>query len=382
MLFWKLHFHTYATLMSRSGPFCFLLCIVLATVSLGARAQQQDELPRASPESRGYSSALLKKVGADANRQVPNLGAFLVWKHDALIYEGYFHGFTKDSVFNIKSASKTVLSAITGAAIARGYLPDLDTPVLKILPEYGHSRHAAGMWFSADNEVDDRIRQLLTMRELMTMQTGLAWDDFGPLANAWCSSSDPVRLTLDIEYDTLPGTQFRYCSGGAHVFGVALARLIGSDLWGFADSTLFKPAGMQLRRWNTDPMGRYIGGCDMYFTPQDMMRFGILYLNNGKVNGRQILPQSWIKESMSSHAVLKYWDVLPGANGYGYFWWRRKSHGNQVYVASGICGELICVVPDLAMVIVTACSTGENAGRAEIKKLHLEMDKILAAAKL
>ncbi len=355
--------------------------VILVSVCYNAHAQQLDDLPKGSPESRGYSSELLRAVGADANRQVPNLGAFLVWKHDALIYEGYFHGFTKDSVFNIKSASKTVLSAIAGAAIARGYLPDLDTPVLKILPEYGRSRHEHGMWFSEENEPDDSIRQLLTMRDLMTMQTGLAWNDFGALANAWCSSSDPVRLTLDIEYDTLPGKRFIYCSGGAHVFCVALAKLINGDLWHFADTTLFKPAGMQLRRWNTDPMGRYIGGCDMYFTPQDMMRFGILYLKNGNLNGKQILPQSWVKESMSEHAALKYWDVLPGANGYGYFWWRRKSHGHQVYVASGICGELICVIPDLDMVIVTACSTGENAGRPEIKKLHLEMDKIFAAAK-
>ena len=358
-----------------------LQIVILACICFSAHAQQQNALPEALPESRGCSSILLKSVGADANRQVPNLGAFLVWKHGALIYEGYFHGFTKDSIFNIKSASKTVLSAITGAAIERGYLPDLDTPVLKILPEYGRSRHAPGMWFSEDNGVDDSIRQLLTMRDLLTMQTGLAWNDFGPLANAWCSSSDPVRLTLDIEYDTLPGKQFNYCSGGTHVFGVALARLINGDLWRFADSTLFKPAGMQLRRWNTDPMGRYIGGCDMYFTPQDMMRFGILYLQNGRMNGKQILPRAWVTESTSKHAELKYWDVLPGANGYGYFWWRRKSHGHQVYVASGVCGELICVIPDLDMVIVTACSTGENAGRAEIKKLHLEMDKIIGAVK-
>ena len=228
---------------------------------------------------------------------------------------------------------------------------------------------------------DDNLRMRLTMRNLLTMQTGLDWDDFGPIANAWTYSSDPVRFTLDSEFDTIPGREFRYCSGGAHVFGVALSRLVQNDLWQFADSVLFAPAGMHLRRWNTDPLGRYISGCEMYFTPENMMRFGLIYLNRGKFNNKQILSERWIDESFAKQAELKYWDVLPGANGYGYFWWRRKSNGHQVYVASGSGGQLICVIPDLDMVIVTACSTGENAGRAEIKKLHLLMDKIISLVK-
>lgn len=357
--------------------------ILLFFCSSQLLAQNNNQLLIATPESRGVSSIVLKKVGKEANRQVPNLGAFLVWRHDALIYQGYFHEFTRDSIFNIKSASKSILSAITGAAMERGYLQDLDAPILSILPEYRQpSRHEPKVWFADDMAPDDYLRSRLTMRNLLTMQTGLAWDDFGPIANAWTYSSDPVRFTLDIEFDTLPGREFRYCSGGAHAFGVAIARLTPGDLWQFADSVLFQPAGIKLHRWNTDPMGRYIGGCEMYFTPEDMLRFGVLYLKGGKLNNKQVLPEKWVAESFSKHAELTYWDVLPGANGYGYFWWRRKSNGHQVYVASGSGGQLICVIPDLDMVIVTACSTGENAGRAEIKKLHLLMDKIIRTTKI
>jgi CubicO group peptidase (beta-lactamase class C family) len=358
-------------------------CILLLLISFNLYAQNNTALlPTATPQSRGYAPKFLTTIGKDAAKKVINLGAFLVWQKDALIYEGYFHGFTRDSIFNIKSASKSILSAIAGAARARGYLSDLDRPVLKILPEYGMpSRHAPHVWFSEEMVEDDSVRQMLTLRHLLTMQTGLEWSDFGELINAFTYSSDPVRFTMDIEFAELPGNTFNYCSGGAHTFGVALSKVIPGDLWAFADSTLFAPAGMKLQRWNTDPMGRYIGGCDMYFTPQDMMRFGVLYLKKGKLNGKQILPESWIEESTAAHAKLDYWDVLPGADGYGYFWWRRKSHGHQIYVASGICGQLICVIPDLDMVIVTACACGEENGRAEIKKLHLVMDKIITEAK-
>ena len=347
------------------------------------RAQNKDrQLPIASAESRGFTHNFFNTISNTAAKEVTNLGAFLVWKKDALIYEGYFHNFNRDSVFNVKSASKSFLSAIVGAAKMRGYLPDLDTPVLKILPEYGKpSRHSPTTWFAEEMAEDDSIRTMLTLRHLLTMQTGLEWSDFGELIDAFAWSSDPVRFTMDIEFAELPGHTFNYCSGGAHTFGVALARMIPGDLWKFADTTIFGTAGITLRRWNTDLMGRYIGGCDMYFTPQDMMRFGILYLKKGKINGKQILPEEWITESTAEHAKLDYWDVLPNANGYGYFWWRRKSYGHQIYVASGICGQLICIIPDLDMVIVTACACGEKNGRAEIKKLHLIMDKIIKVAK-
>ncbi|MBA3828778.1 MAG: serine hydrolase [Taibaiella sp.] len=358
----------------------YLFVLIFSCVT--TNAQVGEALPVATAESRGYSAQFLKNIGNEAAKEVPDLGAFLVWKHDALIYEGYFHGTDRSSVFNIKSASKSILSAIAGAAQMRGLLPDVNATILSILPEYTKpDRHAAGVWFAEDVAEDDSIARTLTLRHLLTMQTGWEWNDFGPICQAFIYSSDPVRFALDLEYAETPGTRFNYCTAGTHVFAVALAKLIHTDLKRFADSTIFTPAGITLRRWNTDAMSRYIGGCDMFLTPQDMMRFGLLYLKKGKLNGRQILSESWIKESLAKHAELKYWDVLPGANGYGYYWWRRISNGHQVYVASGVCGQLICIIPDVDMVITTASGCTERGGRSEIKKLHLLMDKIIVAAK-
>ncbi len=360
------------------------LYLLFLIIPLQLTAQNTGKsLPTALPESRGYAAGFLKTIAVEASKQVPNLDAFLIWQKDALIYEKYFHNFNRDSTFNIKSASKSVLSAIAGVAMAQGYLKTLDTKVLDALPNYNLNRHTPGTWFAEDMKRDDSILQTLTLRNLITMQTGLEWNDFGPICQAFVNSSDPVRFTLDLPFseEYAPGKKFNYCSGGAHTFGVALARHIPFDLWKFADSFLFAPAGMKLQRWNTDAMGRYIGGCDMYFTAHDMMRFGILYLKKGKINGLQIISENWVKESTAKQAQLNYWDVLPGANGYGYFWWRRQSNKHQVYVASGVCGQLICIVPDLELVIVTACSCGEENGRAEIRKLHLLMDKIIAATK-
>lgn len=360
------------------------LLFVHAILPFSLFAQIGKQLPVSASHSQGLNPSFVKKVCVETSHQIPSLGAFLVWRKDTMIYEGYFHGQSHNTAFNIKSATKSFLSAIAGAAIMRGYLTNLDTSVLNILPEYEPNIYP--LLDSDEQEKRKEIDSLVhsvTMRHLLTMQAGFSWDESTPIVSAYSYSSDRVRFVLELPFSTDPGEQFVYSTGAAHVFGAALSRLIKTDLKTFADSTLFKPAGITVQKWATDTKGRYNGGSEMYLTAQDMMRFGILYLKKGKLSGHQILQEKWVNESLAGHIQLNKWDVLPGANGYGYYWWRRLSHGQQVYVASGYGGQLICIMPDLDMVIVTTCTLGDNnRGRSEIKRLHLQIDKIIEAAKM
>jgi CubicO group peptidase (beta-lactamase class C family) len=323
------------------------------------------------------------KLGQEANDSIPSLGSFLVWRKNMPVYEGYFHGAAPQSVFNIKSVAKTMISAIAGIARDKGLLPDLNTPVLSILTEYAKPvRSSSNVWFSADKAINDSIRATLTLRHLLTMTGGFDWNDFGPTAVAMVASSDPVRFTLDIPFNEYPGDTFNYNTGVSIIFGAALAKSITTDLRSFADSNLFQQAGIKLIRWDLDPMGRYLGGSEMYMTAADLMRFGLLFLNHGKTGNRQVISSSWIKESTAAQTKLDSWPVMPGANGYGYYWWRRKTNGHQAYVASGFGGQLICIIPDKDMVIVTTCFLNEkNRGREEIRRLHSFIDKVVKASK-
>lgn len=362
----------------------FLIAVLsLCLAHNGLYAQTADKyLANASPESKGYTTKFFKDLGRDAEKQIPSLGCFLVWRHDALIYEGYFHGQTRDSLFYVQSVTKSFVSATAGAARMRGYLPRLDTPILDILPEYARKAPVPNFWNTEDWQDLDTQMHDLTLYHLLTMQSGLNYQEFGSPCSAFMFTSDPVRYALDLNFSEDPGTRFNYASPASHLFAVALARLIQADLFAFADSTIFKPAGITLKLWPVDPQGRYIGFSDLQFTGQDLVRFGLLYLKKGKLNGKQILPEEWIKESFTPHARLDHWDVLPGANGYGYYWWRRKTNGHQAYVASGYGGQLIVIVPDLDMVIVTTCTMNEkNRGRSEIKLLHLLMDRVTKQVK-
>ena len=307
-----------------------------------------------------------------------------MWQHNGLIYEKYFHGATDSTLFNVKSITKSIISAIGGIVKDKGLLPDLKTPVLNILTEYAPpASYPTNVWFASTKVENDSIRKTMTLQDLLTMQTGFQWDDFDNLAAAYISSLDPVKLMLELPFEDYPGQSFNYCSGAASIFGAVLSKLIQGDLQDFANTYLFYPIGAKLKRWDKDPTGRYVGASEMYLTNPDLICFGLLYLHNGKVNEEQIIAESWIKESLAEHAKLNKWPVLPNANGYGYYWWRRRTNGYQAYVASGACGQLICIIPKLNMVIATTCFiNAKNRGRSEIKRLHQFIDKVVKATKV
>ena len=364
--------------------FYFLLTLLL---SISAKTRSQNllgKLPYREPSKTEYNSNFFPSLQKEINLAIPSLGSFAVWRHNTLLYEHYFHGCNDTTLFDVKSITKSVTSALGGIIKDKGLLPDLSTPVVDVLTEYAPPKtYPPNIWYQEDKLYQDSLRRMMTLKDILTMQTGLAWDDFGATVWGFLFASDPVKYTLEVPYDEEPGQTFNYCSGASATFGAVLAKLIKSDLKSFADTNLFTPIGITCKRWDTDPMGRNSGATELFLTTQDMMKFGLLYLHNGKANGQQIISESWIKESLAEHATLNKWPVLTTPNGYGYYWWRRKTNGYQAYIASGAGGQLIFIVPKLDMVIVTSCVMNEkNRGRTEIKLLHSFIDRVINETKL
>jgi len=364
--------------------FYFLLTLL---VSISAKTRSQNpigKLPYRQPNKSEYNSNFFPSLQKEINLAIPSLGSFAVWRHNTLLYEHYFHGCNDTTLFDVKSVTKSVTSALGGIIKDKGLLPDLNTPVVDVLTEYAPpTKYPPNIWYLEDKLHQDSLRRMMTLKDILTMQTGLAWDDFGATVWGFLFATDPVKYTLEVPYDEDPGQTFNYCSGASAIFGAVLAKLIKSDLKSFADTNLFTPIGISCKRWDTDPMGRNSGATELFLTTQDMMKFGLLYLHNGKSNGKQIISESWIKESLAEHAKLNKWPVLTTPNGYGYYWWRRKTNGYQAYIASGAGGQLIFIVPKLDMVIVTSCVMNDkNRGRTEIKLLHGFIDRVIKETKL
>ena len=267
---------------------------------------------------------------------MPRLHSLLVSRHGEVILEHYFHGTRPTSYENVKSASKSVISALVGIAIDRKLLPGVDAPIAPYFPE-----------LSATN-ADPRKRKI-TIEDLLTMRSGLVDTNRG--YGAWVQSPNWVRYLLTRPLQQQPGEPMDYNTGNSHLLSAILTKVSGSDTWTFAQSVLAAPLGITLAKWPRDPQGVYFGGNDMLLTPRQMLKFGELYLHRGRSSDRQIVPSSWVEASWAPRTRS-----LRSGQLYGYGWWITELAGHPVEFAWGFGGQYIFVVPSLDLVVVTTSS--------------------------
>ena len=295
--------------------------------------------------------------GERLERAVEGIGALegvqgvLVARHGLLAAERYFRGAAGDRLHNMKSASKSVLSALAGLAVAEGVL-EPDQPIAELLPE------AAGL--------DDAGKRAITVRHLLTMTSGLESTSFGNYGS-WVASRNWVQAALARPLQAEPGTRFAYSTGGTHLLSAALSRAAGRSTHDFAREHLFGPLGIHRSAWARDRQGIHVGGNNLSLLPRDMLKFGQLYLNRGRWAGEQLLPWQWVDESIRpSLAGPRGRGRIYG--GYGYLWWLRGPRERGAYIASGYGGQYIYVSPaeDLVVVIISTEVSKRRGWRGEL----------------
>lgn len=273
-----------------------------------------------------------------------------------IVVERYFNGVRAGRLANIKSASKSVISALVGIAVKRGLLSPEDTIGKHFAAELGPNP-------------DPRKREI-TVEDLLTMRSGLE-STSGRNYGAWVRSGNWVRDALRRPLVTEPGTTMEYSTGTSHVLSALLTRVTGQSTWQFAQQALAKPLGFSLARWPRDPQGIYFGGNEMLVTPRQMVAFGELYLNEGRAGGTEVLPAGWVARSWVPRTRSRYGNDRE----YGYGWWLRDLAGAQSAYAWGYGGQFIFVVPSVRTVVVTTSDVNVREERRE----HLQLIYGIAA---
>jgi len=288
--------------------------------------------------------------------QLPRLRSLLVSVDGAVVQEQYFRGTRATTPANIKSASKSVMSALVGVALGRGLFTSVSEP---IAPHF-----AADLGATADAR-----KRGITIEHLLTMQTGLE-STSGRNYGAWVTSGNWVRYALRRPLIADPGTAMEYSTGNSHLLSALLTRVTKQSTWQFAQEALARPLGFSLARWPQDPQGVYFGGNDMLMTPRQMLAFGELYLNDGRVGDRQLFPADWVRRTFIPRGRSRWGSDRE----YGYSWWIRSLHGHQAYYAWGYGGQFVFVVPSARMVMVTTSDPNVSRERRE----HLDAIYALA----
>ena len=309
-----------------------------AAVPGGALGQEETVWPTArwdtaAPEEKGVDPALLAEADARIPVELPNVSALLVVRDGAVIFEESYGGYDPEEPVDVRSVTKSVVGALVGIAIGDGTLA-LDDTVGALIPE----RIPAG--------ADPRVAGI-TVASLLTMTSGLAWDastDYQTLI----ASDDWVGLTLGLSVAHEQGAVYAYNTGGSHLLSVILTAVTGRDTAAFAGERLFGPLGIEPGRWRRSPQGETNGGFGLSLTPRDMAKLGYLYLNGGRWDGEQIVPEDYVRRSTAYQSA----GDATGGTPYGRQWWVTEATGYAAFYALGYGGQYIYVVPDLDLVAV------------------------------
>ena len=322
----------------------FMLCLCCLACSPDSSASgAMPDVPAISAPTVGLDSTLIA-AAYDSAARMPRLRSLLIARHGDLLHERYYHGATRDTRANIKSASKSIISALVGIAIAEGKLEGVDQEVAPLFRSY----------LAAD--ADPRINSV-TVGHLLSMQSGLEPTSFNNYG-AWVSSSNWVRNALNRPFIDQPGGRMLYSTGSTHILSAVLTKETGMSTYAYARSRLFQPMGVQLSAWTTDPQGIYFGGNEMRLRPRDLLTFAELYRNRGMHNGTQIIPSAWIDSSWVRRTTSPY-----NGHGYGRGWWMRQAHGHDVFFAWGYGGQYAFIVPDLELIMIaTSDAVSEREG--------------------
>ncbi|NVN18899.1 serine hydrolase [Muricauda sp. HICW] len=308
---------------------------------------------------------LAELINASNTGELINMHSILIAKNNKLVFESYFGGYNAHIPHDLRSASKSISSAIIGIAIDDGLIKSAEEKLYDFIPE-------------AYKYTKDSLKANITLQHLLTMSSGLdvnnkAAEDYYQNPN---NSDNWLKTVLEAPMVRAPGTYLDYGSANPFLLGICLSEHLKTPLETYMDEKLFEPLGITNYINQTDDTQQrpYFGG-GMLLTSRDLLKFGQLYLNKGTWNGKRIISESWVKESFKKYGRLQ---DTKDKNEYGYLWWHDtyEINGKEIksIEARGAGGQFIFILPDLGTVVVITAGNfrnGKGNQSRDVLKTHI-----------
>jgi len=321
------------------------------------------QLPRSAPEKQGMASADIAAFIDAVEKSKIEFHSFMVIRHGHVVAEGWWNPYAAQLEHTLYSLSKSFTSTAVGLAIGEGKFT-LESPVTSFFPN------------DLPGDVSANLAAM-QVKHLLTMSTGHGKDTLPAIRAANNPNWAKVFLEQPVEYT--PGTHFLYNTGATYMLSSIVQKTTGQPLIEYLKPRLFEPLGIKGMDWETDPQGINVGGYGLRVKTEDIARFGMLYLQKGKWNGKQLLSQAWVEDATSAHV-----DSSPAvpkrpkseddwSQGYGYQFWRCR-HG--LYRGDGAFGQFCIVFPEQEAVVAI---TGESFDLQA--SMNLVWDHLLPAMK-
>ncbi|ACT59604.1 beta-lactamase [Hirschia baltica ATCC 49814] len=277
------------------------------------------------------------------DRLMPNFSN-PIYNYDDANLHPYYQG---TNLHSVQSVTKSITSAAFGIAIDEGFIEGTDAPVLPFFDEYTFDK-------------SDPRKERLTIDDLLTMRTGIAWDDEGGFGSetdstyALENSQTWIQFILDQAMYEQPGTVFQYNDGASVLLGKILRVATGQRVDAWAKEKLFGPIGIEAFHWKISPDGEADTEGGLYLSAQDMARIGYLFLRDGLWNGKRVISEDWVRRSVASNVASSSTGDNSSPFGYGYQWWVPEDGKGRAlgFGGFGLGGQRIMVFPKYDVVVV------------------------------
>ncbi len=319
------------------------------------------EVGRLDEESVRIVTGVMESVLSEQSEKVHGV---VVAVNGALVMEEYFFGFHRERRHPLRSVTKSLASVLTGVALQQGYVSGVEAKLASFFPEV------------ADEQDRDGRKREIALEHLLTMTSGLEGDDWkdGFAGGAEVEASpDWLATVLARRMVAEPGSRFAY--SGSSLVALAGALEVASDtpLVEMAERHLFGPMGIEDVEWYTSQAGMAYLGSGLRLRPRDLAKVGQLFANGGRWGEAQLLPESWVVESVRPRRRVRSRGL-----DYGYLWWSREFRSareggeTRAALASGLGGQLLCVVPERRLVIaIVAGNYGDESERLRNQSIDM-----------
>ena len=351
----------------------YLITALLLTMGAGSWAQTRhhqvtNELWEiSSPTAEGIPAQVLDAIHADIqDGKYGLIDHFMVIRNRKLVFDQSYqqdyqtlskkydttnHQYNYDhpnwhpfynatSLHTLQSVTKSITSLLLGIAMDEGYMPSLDSPVMQLFTDF-------------DFDLTDDRKKAITLRDLLTMQGGIEWDEenYEDDKNDCIVmelSDDWIKYVLDKPMDAIPGTEFEYNSGISVLLGKLVRMGTGKRIDKWAEEKLFGPLGISEYYWKETPKGEIDTEGGLYLSSHDLAKIGWLMMNEGVWNNQQIVSKHWISQSIAPSVQVN--EHL----GYGFQWWvpRFENGKTIIFAGNGYGGQFLMMVPEKSLLVL------------------------------
>ena len=290
--------------------------------------------------SIGIADRIIESDNRDFFKNVESL---IVYNEGETTFEKYYNGFKKDSLHQIQSQTKSIVALLLGIAIDKGYIKNENEPVSSFFPQYFNG--------------NDKLKSSVTIKDLLTMSSGFEWNEMLPYNDPqndlmkMNQSSNWLKYAISRPMADMPFTQFVYNSGCPMIVAGIIEKATKMRLNEFAYKFLFGPLNINKFEWLKDSTGFCHAGGGLYLKPSDILKIGVLVMNRGKWENKQLILEGWIDRATASYLTTSF-DIST----YGYYWWIREMKNNagkttKVLSAEGAGGQKLYIFPEYKLIV-------------------------------